>query len=330
LRFWRSNGNGVVLGLPVTELLYEQGRVVQYLENARLEYYPENAGTQYEVMLGLLGQEFAGAQEEKRAPQVPDTDNQAYFPETGHSVRGKFWRFWQRFGGLDVFGYPLTEQQTEGGLTRQVFQRMILTHHPEALDPFYREQERTRGVTLLGVGEIRPLPLGRILAEQRGHSTAPAEPGLGAVIWNGGLGSRLITVNLWEQRLRCYEGNLLVYERPISSGRPGFPTLTGQFAVLGKFPELRLTSSWAAWIDRPYDLPRVPYNLLFHPATGGYLIHGTYWHDLFGKTRGYGVSSGCVNMDIVDAEWVYRWAPLRTPVLVGQGPAWPVPVPSEG
>jgi hypothetical protein len=31
-------------------------RVVQYFERARFEYFPENAGTPYEVQLGLLGE----------------------------------------------------------------------------------------------------------------------------------------------------------------------------------------------------------------------------------------------------------------------------------
>jgi lipoprotein-anchoring transpeptidase ErfK/SrfK len=32
-------------------------------------------------------------------------------------------------------------------------------------------------------------------------------------------------------------------------------------------------------------------------------LHGTYWHDDFG----YRHSHGCVNMTIMDAQWVFTW-----------------------
>ncbi len=35
------------------------------------------------------------------------------FPETGHTLRGEFRRFWETNGGLAVFGFPISEQQVE-------------------------------------------------------------------------------------------------------------------------------------------------------------------------------------------------------------------------
>jgi lipoprotein-anchoring transpeptidase ErfK/SrfK len=43
----------------------------------------------------------------------------------------------------------------------------------------------------------------------------------------------------------------------------------------------------------------------------GYAIHGTYWHNNFGRP----MSHGCVNMRTGDAAWVYNWAPIGTPVV---------------
>jgi hypothetical protein len=54
-----------------------------------------------------------------------------YFPETGHSVRGEFLDFFNKQGGLLVFGYPITEQFTWNGRTVQYFQRARLELHPE-------------------------------------------------------------------------------------------------------------------------------------------------------------------------------------------------------
>ena len=36
-----------------------------------------------------------------------------FFPETGHFVGGGFWQFWSQFGGLAVFGLPLTDELEE-------------------------------------------------------------------------------------------------------------------------------------------------------------------------------------------------------------------------
>jgi hypothetical protein len=38
----------------------ENGRPVQYFERNRFEYHAENAGTRYEVLLGLLGRQLSG------------------------------------------------------------------------------------------------------------------------------------------------------------------------------------------------------------------------------------------------------------------------------
>ncbi|HYP19736.1 MAG TPA: glycosyl hydrolase family 18 protein [Chloroflexia bacterium] len=61
LKYWQGNGGLTRLGYPVTEPVLEQSSIdgrtysVQYTERARLEFHPEYAGTQYEVLLGLLG-----------------------------------------------------------------------------------------------------------------------------------------------------------------------------------------------------------------------------------------------------------------------------------
>jgi lipoprotein-anchoring transpeptidase ErfK/SrfK len=58
-----------------------------------------------------------------------------------------------------------------------------------------------------------------------------------------------------------------------------------------------------------YDLPNVPHVMYFHK---GYAIHGTYWHNNFGRR----MSHGCVNANKAAAAWLYNWAPVGTPVKV--------------
>ncbi|HMQ32099.1 MAG TPA: c-type cytochrome [Chloroflexaceae bacterium] len=61
-----------------------------------------------------------------------------FFPETGHSVGGEFRDFWNRYGGLRVFGYPITEEfldasYTDGRIYRmQLFERARFELHPDA------------------------------------------------------------------------------------------------------------------------------------------------------------------------------------------------------
>ena len=65
LAFWRQHHGELLLGEPISEPLYEangdgSGRhyLVQYCEDARLEYHPELAGGPYEVSLGQLGRQY--------------------------------------------------------------------------------------------------------------------------------------------------------------------------------------------------------------------------------------------------------------------------------
>jgi photosystem II stability/assembly factor-like uncharacterized protein len=65
LKFWQNHHGAQLFGLPISEPLREKngdgtGRVylVQYFQNARLEFHPELAGTNNEVMLGLLGRQY--------------------------------------------------------------------------------------------------------------------------------------------------------------------------------------------------------------------------------------------------------------------------------
>jgi hypothetical protein len=63
LAYWNAQGGLPVFGLPRSEAFIEQNAadgkpyLVQYFERNRLEYHPENKGTKFEFLLGLLGAE---------------------------------------------------------------------------------------------------------------------------------------------------------------------------------------------------------------------------------------------------------------------------------
>ncbi|HVX30134.1 MAG TPA: glycoside hydrolase family 3 N-terminal domain-containing protein, partial [Nitrolancea sp.] len=57
-----------------------------------------------------------------------------FFPETGHTLGGGFLAYWNKFGGLPVFGYPITEEFTDAqtGFVTQYLERARFEWHPGA------------------------------------------------------------------------------------------------------------------------------------------------------------------------------------------------------
>jgi hypothetical protein len=114
--------------------------------------------------------------------------------------------------------------------------------------------------------------------------------------------AQYIDVDNTEQRLRAYEYGKVVRTFLVSTGKVNKPTPLGSFTVLAKpFKVL--------YRGTGYDYGWVPWNLRFKPS---YYIHYAPWHFDFGRRR----SSGCVNVDRANAEWIYNWANVGTPVNV--------------
>jgi hypothetical protein len=115
-----------------------------------------------------------------------------------------------------------------------------------------------------------------------------------------------IDISIREQSLVAYLGQRPVYVTLISSGRGGLAdpekveeaTARGTFMIFQK----DVSSTMDGDDDRAdsYSLRDVPFVQYFHK---GYALHGTYWHDEFGKIR----SHGCVNLAPADAAWLFEW-----------------------
>jgi lipoprotein-anchoring transpeptidase ErfK/SrfK len=115
-----------------------------------------------------------------------------------------------------------------------------------------------------------------------------------------------LLVNLQEQSLTAYEGQVVVRTMLMSSGRDytesggdNYGTPTGETKVYLKRPSQHMAGGDLAAGD-DYDLPGVPWVSFFN---GGMAIHGTYWHNDYGTPW----SHGCLNVSNADAKWVYRW-----------------------
>jgi subtilisin family serine protease len=161
LDYWEAHGGLPIFGYPISEPFVEtteDGRalVVQYFERNRFEYHPEYAGTPHAVLLSLLGREATVGR--RFLPAQPFTSDltRRYFPETGHGLRGPFLRYWERNGGLALFGYPISEEIMEARVsdgkvyTVQYFERNRFEYHPEYAGTPYEVE-----LGLLGVEAAR-------------------------------------------------------------------------------------------------------------------------------------------------------------------------------
>lgn len=122
-------------------------------------------------------------------------------------------------------------------------------------------------------------------------------------------GERWIEVDLSEQKLIAWEGTGVFLETLVATGLPWYATPTGEFRVWSKVRATKMEGGSGKYY---YYLPNVPYVMFFEnesvPGGRGFSLHGTYWHNEFGKPR----SHGCVNLPTSIAEQLYYWA---TPVM---------------
>lgn len=160
LSAWEQSGGLAIMGLPLTPERVERttdgrDRRVQWFERSRLEYHPENPPPN-DVLRGRLGVEYLEHQgrDWRSFPTVSGARAGCrHFPETQHSLCPPFRAFWERNGGLEIFGYPLSEplvEEVEGRrlLTVQYFERSRFEDHADQ-PPAHRVQLSRLGADLL-------------------------------------------------------------------------------------------------------------------------------------------------------------------------------------
>jgi hypothetical protein len=115
-----------------------------------------------------------------------------------------------------------------------------------------------------------------------------------------------IHVDLGAQLVTAFEGERMVFSERCSSGAKGTRTPEGEFLTYHKGPSIHMTNEGDDEANI-YDLPGVPWCTFF---TGmGNALHGTYWHNDYGRPR----SHGCVNLPSEAAKFLYRWSRPEVP-----------------
>jgi len=144
---------------------------------------------------------------------------------------------------------------------------------------------------LLYVGQELTIPAAGIYQPSAAEAPpAPASTG------------KSIVVDTGKQRIYAYENGQLVRSHLVSTGRAETPTVRGDYRIYVKHVATDMRGP-------DYYLPQVPYTMYFYQ---GYGIHGTYWHNSFGRP----MSHGCVNLPVGEAAWFFNWAEVGTPVRV--------------
>lgn len=109
-----------------------------------------------------------------------------------------------------------------------------------------------------------------------------------------------VEISLADQLLVALEDDEPVFTTLISSGVGGsLSTPRGHHHIVFKAPSRHMVG-----VD--FDLPGVSFDSYFW---GAIAIHGTYWHNDFGRPR----SHGCVNVPPEAAKWLFRWTVPAVP-----------------
>jgi hypothetical protein len=143
-RWSEPKANVKIFGLPLTGMFTgTDGSEVQIFERAIMKHIPRSWPEKHDVLLEGIGREVALAKYGDLSagpfaaiPTFSSTDNSRYFPETNHSVRHGFKSYWEKYGDLDYFGSPISEEFIEDDQTVQYFERARFEWHPGS-DPHH-------------------------------------------------------------------------------------------------------------------------------------------------------------------------------------------------
>jgi len=152
--------------------------------------------------------------------------------------------------------------------------------------------------SLIYAGQVLIIPAP---GDTTGGSPAPVPSG----------GNKEIRVDISEQRMYVYQDGGLLWNWVVSTGEPGRDTRPGNYSVLNKIPNA-YGSTWDLWMPNWLGI-----------YWAGYLQNGIHalpilsnglrlWEGLLGSR----VSYGCVILNIWEAQTLYDWAEIGTPVNI--------------
>ena len=82
--------------------------------------------------------------------------NRVYFPQTGHYLSYGFLDYWRQNGDVGTFGYPISEEIQQNGLTVQYFERAVFEYHADAPDGWKVQLRRLGSDQTAGMATTAP------------------------------------------------------------------------------------------------------------------------------------------------------------------------------
>ncbi len=113
-----------------------------------------------------------------------------------------------------------------------------------------------------------------------------------------------VHVDLSEQTLVAYEGDVPVFATLVSTGKEAGMTPIGVHRVQIKHIATPMRDQPEE--DEAYSIDDVPWTQYF---AGSIALHGAFWHAGFGQVR----SHGCVNLSPADARWLFGFTEPKVP-----------------
>jgi hypothetical protein len=194
---------------------------------------------------------------------------------------------WPKGGGASV---SARHKSVGGGTTRQLSKRTAVA----ILESFVDAKAVTSAY------RIGPSPESEWVDASAVKLFTPAPPPPGLLPQE-----RWIDIDLDQQILVAYEGDVAVYATMITSGTALTPSTPGVYRMWKKVSETDMNGLNG---EDPYSVATVPWTQFFSPEDG-LAIHTSYWHDNFGTQR----SHGCINAAPRDARWLYFWSDPQMP-----------------
>lgn len=297
--YWEQHGGLYVYGYPISEEFQQNGYTVQYFERARFEYHPENRGTQFEVLLGRLGADYAQSRGVSTAPVAQgDASIAAYqqLLDTRWSSAVRTPEGW----AMGVVTADSLSIRSAPSLSASVV-GMTYKRHPVEIQQIVNGDE-VNGIPIwykiadgqyVAAGWVEPFVAQKPPATYSGH-------------W--------IDVSLTNFYAVAYDGDQPVYAAIITAGRDG-KTPLGVFQIQYRVQDETMDS---ATVGIPkgdphyYYLQHVMYTQYF--KADGYAVHGNWWTDP--SNFGGFTSNGCVGLMNSDALWFWNFLSVGSTVQI--------------
>ncbi len=175
------------------------------------------------------------------------------------------------------------------------------------------------GDTLFRIATSRGVNLADLAAANNIYNLGLIYPGQALVIPAGASvqyasapsTAKQIVVSISEQHLYAYENGQLIYSFTASTGMPGANTWAGTYSVLDKIPNA-YGANWNLWMPNWLGI--------YWAGTLENGIHAlpilSNGQRLWDGYLGTPVSYGCIILGVEDAQTLYDWADIGTPVII--------------